>query len=404
MPDFIWILSRDKAASLGEVGVASSYILPRADVGESASELMGNVIWVLLRGENDRLALVIKVQGIYRILDGYHKDDFMIHPDLQKSLKIGSLYNQLASYVTDVSTSAREGISAIAQNDIEKLSRLLKTNIAVRLMPPSKKIISNFIVENPSRDHNLLARMVTQIAVSSFNFVDIFSDGRHKKYRLAPFASIAKAYMKTNFPSINFLEIDDQLVCSDPYASILNRKFEREVTTNMAVACAQAPRVDAIFMTIDPDKIFAREFTASCVAPFNPLDRIKKTEVAEKRHQEILRDISRFLLGEGIQSFQSESVDLAYNLSGKLYVFEIKTANLENAISQASKGAFQLACYKNALISHYGPIVISLLLEDTGSTNVNEFIFETLQTLGICAYFYNGALAWPHRVANLPLK
>lgn len=403
MPDFIWVLPRDKAASLGESGVSSTYIIPRAHVRVNISDLLNGLIWVVLRGESDRLVLVIKAYEVDTILEGYYKNDFMIKPDMQNSLRIGSVFNQLSSFVTDVSAAASEGISEISLVDVDKLSFLLKNNASVRLTPPNNKSL-NFPVENPPKNQELLARMVTQIAVSSFNFNDIWCDGQKKRYRASPYASFAKAYIEYQFPKINLLEIEDVLVSSDPYTSILFRKFENKEPPHMLVSSGSVPRVDAIFKTLDPNQIFAREFSTSDLSTLNLLDQIKKTEAAEHRHQEILRDVTRYLIGQGIHPFQSESVDLAYKLNDTLHLFEIKTANLENAVSQASKGAFQLACYKNALAKNYEDIAISLLLEDTGSVDLNDFILDAVQTLGIRIYFYNGDKPWPLRLPNLPLS
>lgn len=404
MHDFIWVLPRDKAASLGEVGVSTTYILPRAHVTVDASELIGKFIWVVFRGENDRLALVLKAQEVDTILDGYYQDDFVLKPDLQNSLRIGSSFNKLASFAIEFASKAGEGFSEISLTDAEKFLLLLKNNNTVRLIPPANKILTNFIVENPPRNQALLARMVTQIAVSSFNFNDIWCDGRHKKYRSAPYASMAKAYIEHKFPRINLLEIDNELVSSDPYTSILNRKFEIDKSEQMSIPNGQAPRVDAIFKVLDPNQIYSRKFSAADLSMLDSIERIKKTEAAEHRHQEILRDVARYLLGEGIQPFQSGSVDLAYKLDETLQVFEIKTTNFENAISQAAKGAFQLACYKNALALDYESIAISLLLEDTGNADLNSFILQTMETLGISTYFYKVEIPWPDRLPNLPLQ
>ena len=404
MSDFIWVLPRDQATSLGEVGVASSYILPRAHVGMNPAELVGKFIWVVLRGESDRLALVIKAHEVAKILDGYHRDDFILKPNLQNSLRIGAAFNTLASFTTNVAAPAKEGIAAISSSDAERLHALLKKNATRRLTVPSSKSLSIFVVENLPKNHDLLARMVTQVAVSSCNFNDIWCDGRHKKYRSAPYASMAKAWIETQFPNINLVDLDDVLVISDPYASILNRKFENDEATRNSPTSGKAPRFDAIFRALDPDKVFAREFTAVDLVKLNPLASIKKTEAAERRHQEILQDISRHLLEKGIQPFESESVDLAFTRGGNLMVFEIKTTNLENAISQAAKGGFQLAYYKNALNTLYESVVTSLLLEDTGSPELNRFIFQTMKTLGISTCFYNEHLSWPYRVTDFPLS
>jgi hypothetical protein len=404
MADYIWVLSRGTSLSLGTVGISGAYIIPRAHVRANASELVGNTIWAVIRGEDDRLALVITAHQVDTILDGYYKDDFLLKPDLQNSLRIGATFNELNSYKTDVSARAAEGFSDISSEDANQLTSLLKNNSTVRLANPSTKAISNIIIENPPKSQKLLARMAVEAVVSGFNFYDIWSDGRQKKFREAPFASLAKIFLENQFPAINLHEIEDVLVSSDPYKSIVNRELEIHDLPQMLVSSKKAPLVDAIFKSIDPNHIFARGFSKSDISKLDLLEQIKKTEAAEHRHQEILRDVSRYLMRAGIKPFQSESVDLAYKLNGALQLFEIKTANLENAIAQASKGAFQLACYKNALAENYESIVTSLLLEDTGSPDLNSFILEAMHTLGIRTYFYNADSPWPKRLPNLPIN
>lgn len=404
MPDYIWVLPRDKAASLGTVGVSNEYILPRAHVRVNASDLLDHIIWVILRGEDDRLLLIITAQEINTLLDGYYKEDYILKPNLQNSLRIGSTFNELANFITEVSPNSSEGISEISSEDVYQLTLLLKKNSSIRLTQPSAKNISNIIIENPPKGKDLIARMVVLTAVSSFNLHDIWSDGRQKIFREAPFASLAKAYIEINFPMINLREIEEVLVNFDPYKSILNRKFDIERLPQTLISSRRAPCVDALFKSLDPNQIFAREFSSSDISTLNLLEQIKKTEAAEHRHQEILRDVARYLIDAGIHPFQSESVDLAYNLNSTLQLFEIKTTNLDNAISQASKGAFQLACYKNALDEHYETISISILLEDTGSSDLNSFISDTMRTLGIFTYFYNDNYPWPNRLPNLPIN
>jgi hypothetical protein len=404
MSDFIWILSKDKAEFLGEIGVSETFILPRAYLITSASDLIDKIIWVILRGENDRLVLVIKVEKVDTILEGYYQDDLLIKPDLQSSLRVGSTFNNLASFVTEVAAKAGEGFSKISFTEVEQLSLLLNKNTAVRLISPSVKFLSNFVVDNPPKNQESLARLVSQVAVSSFNFNNIWSDGRNKKYIKAPFASLTKAYIEYKFPEINILEIEKLILDLDPYTSICHRKIILPKKTQKLLDYTRAPRVDTILRILDHNKIFARKFSTSNLSVIDFLDQMKKTEVAERRHQEILRDVAWYLCSQEIQPFQSESIDLAYKLDGTLQVFEIKTANFENAVSQASKGAFQLACYKNALALNYDSIGISLILDDTGSSDLNFFILHTMKTLGISTFFYDGKIPWPLRLPNFPLK
>ena len=403
MADFVWVVPRDKAILLGEVGVSNTYIIPNSAFTGKSTDLIDSFLWVVLRGDSDRLVLVIKVLNIDRIIDGYYNNDFIVRPDPKYSFKIGSTFMSLASFEVKKQPVAIGAIGEITTEDAGKIIGIIFNNINVRLSPPVKRMFTDFIVEMPSKNKSVLARMVGQIAVSSFNFIDIWGDGKSKKYKSAPFASMSKAYIEMYYPQIDLKEIENLILDSDPFLSILSRDVKSINSLTHASMPSHSPDVDIFFRLIDPENIFSREFTASSKLSSSIFDQIKKTEAAEKMHQDILRDVSRFLIGQGVQPFQSDSVDLAYMFGGELHIFEIKTSNVMNAISQASKGAFQLACYKNGLDPDYESITASLLIEDTGSEDLNKFLFETVLALGIKTYFYRPKLNWPSRVLGLPL-
>ena len=404
MSDFLWVIPRDKALSLGEIGVSSSYIIPRSIVGDNLDDLVDGFIWVVLRGDSDRLVLVIKVQEIECILDGYYKHDFLVRPNLKLSLKIGSTFTSIASYEISFLPFAEHVITKITSAVVEKLIILLTKNITVRLISPTNNAFSNFLVELPSKNQAVLTRVVGENAVSHFNFIDIWSDGKSKKFSTAPYASMAKAYIEKNFPSVNLLQFEDVLLGADPFVGLVSRDLKFGDPASIFIESANPPQVDIIFKLIDPNNIFARKFTAKKNPANNHFNQIKKTEAAEQKHQDILRDVSRFLITEGVQPFHSNSVDLAYKSNGCLYIFEIKTSNCLNMISQASKAAFQLAYYKNSLSLDYESITYSLLIEDSGSENLNSFIFETMKTLGMSTFIYREGLNWPSRVSGLPIN
>ena len=61
-----------------------------------------------------------------------------------------------------------------------------------------------------------------------------------------------------------------------------------------------APCVDIVFSEIEPGKIYAREFVSTDSKLRNLEDVLKKTERAEKIHQAMLKDISEYLITNGI--------------------------------------------------------------------------------------------------------
>jgi len=174
--------------------------------------------------------------------------------------------------------------------------------------------------------------------------------------------------------------------------------YRREPANNYT-----SPAVDTEFTEIEPGKIFAREFVSSDSKLRDIEEAIKKTEHAEKIHQSMLKDISEYLITNGIKPYESSSIDLLYKAQGKLVVFEIKSANVENILSQSSKGAFQLACYLNELSKDYENLNAKLVLHVTECPEIQKYAVEVLQRLGIDVFFYDPSKSWPNRIQGLPL-
>lgn len=163
------------------------------------------------------------------------------------------------------------------------------------------------------------------------------------------------------------------------------------------------PSVDTEFSEIEPGKIFAREFVSIDSKLGNLEEALKKTEHAEKIHQAMLKDISEFLIANGITPYESNSIDLLYKSRDKLNVFEIKSSNVDNILSQSSKGAFQLACYLNELSKDYDNLNSRLVLHVTESPELQKYAVEALLRLGIEVLFYDPSRSWPNRIQGLPL-
>jgi len=92
-----------------------------------------------------------------------------------------------------------------------------------------------------------------------------------------------------------------------------------------------------------------------------------------------------------------------YMFREKMNVFEIKSTNTDNILSQASKGAFQLACYLNELEKDYNNLNARLVLHVTESNGLQNYTVEALLRLGIGVLFYDPSKPWPSRLQGMLL-
>ena len=120
---------------------------------------------------------------------------------------------------------------------------------------------------------------------------------------------------------------------------------------------------------------------------------------AEKRHQEMLKDIAEYLLSQGRQAFQTSSVDLALMKGTELSIFELKSVNEENAFSQVEKGLFQLLYYGDAL-RQCGYLIAEsgLVIEANLPVSAVEVFRRILNDVGVTLHVYDASKAWPDRL------
>lgn len=400
MIDLAWVLESEKSTFLGNTGVSSSYLLPKNDVALEPKALAGRRLWVVLRGHEDRLILFIKIKKVERIIEGYYYGDYLFSPEISESVKLVSGYAEAAKYSTPSTRSLKLGVSELPPGVSDIFSVLVKKSVQTKLLPPDKRLLSQVGDYLSPHDSRRLAQSALRAVVSRLTLEQVWSSG--KGYKLGAFSNYAYALLSEKTDSEPSPDLIECLKACDPVTLIFSdEKNESEI--NKPVESSRTPCVDTEFFEIEPGKIYARKFVSLDPKLRDLEAEIIKTEHAEKIHQAMLKDISEFLIGNGITPYESGSIDLTYSLRGKLYVFEIKSANIDNVLSQAAKGAFQLACYQNELSKYYNRLEARLVLHDTTNPDLQNYVTEVLCRLGVEVLFYDPSMHWPHRLKSMPL-
>ena len=400
MSDLVWVLDADKGPYFGSSGISSSYILPKYEVAFEPKCLAGRRLWVVLREQEDRLLLLVKVKTVERIIEGYYSGDYWISPDMTGSLKLASEYVGGARYATMFTRSSRLGVSELSQESTDALALVIKGSIQTKLLPPDKRSLSKIDLDLvPSNDHRL-AQGALRAVVSHLTLEQVWANGTGD--RLSPFSNYACALLAEKMGTKPSPSVVNVLKNFDP-VSVLFAEEKLNSEYGEPSLNYNAPSVNTEFSEIEPEKIYAREFVSADSMPRNLEEALSKTEHAEKIHQAMLKDISEFLIANGIKPYESSSIDLLYRSKGKMNVFEIKSSNINNILSQASKGAFQLACYLNELEKDYYDLNAQLVLHVTESAELQNYTEEALLRLGIKVLFYDPSKPWPSRVQGLLL-
>lgn len=156
MTDLVWVLDGEKGPAFGSSGVSGSYILPKNEVDFDPKSLAGRRLWVVLRGQEDRLRLLVKIKKVERIIDGYYLGDYWITPEMAGSLKLVSDYVGAARYATMSTRSSRLGVSELSPDASDVLAALVKGSIQTKLLSPDKRLLSQVVFQLvPSNDRRL---------------------------------------------------------------------------------------------------------------------------------------------------------------------------------------------------------------------------------------------------------
>lgn len=400
MSDLVWVLDGEKGPSFGSSGVSGSYILPKNEVGFEPESLAGRRLWFVLRGREDRLLLLVKIKKVERIIEGYYTGDYCISPEMTGSIKLVSDYDGAARFATTSTRASRLGVSELSPEASYALSSLVRGSIQTKLLPPDKRSLSQVDFQLLPSNGRRLAQSAVRAVMSNLTLEQVWANGTGD--RLGAFSNYACALLTEKMGAKPSPSIVDDLKALDPLSVI----FAEEKHKDERGARGQsynAPCVDTEFYEIEPGKIYAREFVSVDSKLRNLEEALKKTEHAEKIHQAMLKDISEFLITNGVTPYESSSIDLLYRSREKLNVFEIKSSNVDNILSQSSKGAFQLACYLNELVKDYDNLNARLVLHVTDSPELQDYAVEALRRLGIEVLFYDPSKSWPNRIQGLPL-
>ena len=127
MPDLVWILHRRRGSALGVRGVSTSYLVPHGDCHLAAELLAGRRLWIVLRDNDDRLLLCVKIEAVEVLTDGYHKDDFRLSANVGESFKLAADYSAATPFTTSATQGLALGVSELSRELSDELSSLVRS-------------------------------------------------------------------------------------------------------------------------------------------------------------------------------------------------------------------------------------------------------------------------------------
>jgi hypothetical protein len=392
----VWIISADHNYALKKPGISATYIIPSEMMRGKERSLVHSGTWLVIRGKRDNLSGYIRPSRIERFTDDYHKGDYLLHVNLTSSFRINSTNNPSCDSFSEEFKPFPTGISEIDDRLHTRLSNFSLSLIQIKFNPPSRSSISQMKLGSISKRKEGLAKSALSSVIQNFSLENIWGSGLGTK--LNPFANFAHSLLADRFNTAIATECVVYLQAFDPLNALKESNEQQALTESISSTTERT--VDIEFTEIEPESIYAREFIASDRV-FNLEDALAKTEIAEKLHQDMLRDVSTYLKSRGIVPYETSSIDLMIREGDHLKIYEIKSTTEDNIVAQSARGSFQLAYYGEALLKEYGAIRSTLIIHKISNSDIEDICIRTLRRLSINCVIYDPSCDWPNRVVGL---
>lgn len=397
MFDFVWIVPSERQSSLGNGGISPSYIIPHGQMNGQESRLRGNRLWIVLRGSEDRCIAVASIKMVERFREGYYANDFLVSCDTTASFRLSSSFEEAKPYAISDFRDQGVGMHGASEEIARKLKGIVNNAVQVKLAAPADISLRRVKFDVLPKKGTGLTKAALSQMTQTLPLDQVWASGTGDK--LGPFSNFASRLLSLHghnaAQAAPFLKVSDPVsLLAGTAANIVDSKPESSAQTVEKI-------VDLDFTEIDPETIYAREFVLSEGFLPDLESALSKTEAAEKLHQDMLRDISSYLKEKGVSPYESTSIDLMITLNDETRIFEIKSSTRANIVAQASKGAFQIACYVNAMIANYQSLCAALILHKIEDENLEEFVHDALDHLGVKCLTYDPDKKWPEKVVGL---
>lgn len=398
MDKFAWILEAPVFRHLASNGgVSSAYIIPKARAPENPAALAGTYLLIILRGSHgDQAFASLFVRKVEQFEDGLNKGDMLLTVDPAKSFRFVKSYDSTTSISTAEKTGAFAlGVQQISDAIFDWVIEKVRKSIVVKLQLPPATMLAAVKEQGTAKINDVAVRKMIGAFTSRFALEELWAAG--SKPKLPPFGNFSYRKIEDLFgkeiadgASTLLTTMDPTIVVVEDAADLAKRK---------PMIRGLEPIIDINLQPIDPDRVYARKFVAGAQTQMNLADSLEKTEHAEKRHQDMLRDIVIRLRDLKYSPMQSSSIDLFLEIENQCTTFELKTSNATNILSQSAKGIFQLGCYNLALTElGYQRNRLVLILEKTSEKSLDVYVSQILNFFGIKPLFYDLSQPWPSRL------
>ena len=387
-------------------GVSSCYSVP-VDLIASWEVLAGSTLFIVARGKSSDFVFArVFIDSVdVGVDDSNSPQEYLLNVNVAKSIRVARLNNQqdVHDFSVDELTGEPLGFHQLNASESQALNKVVSNggkilfthvpdNTLDKIDPPVQFCGAVFAPMILLKE--VLSRFSLPEMWGSVKFPDPAANFVAHYFRKHP-EFISSGTVDESLEVLNALTLQQP----DDATNIVNKE---DKSRKLKIASSTLQSVDISLTPIIPTDIKVRHF-ASRIPNISVDDVMRKTESAERRHQDMLRDISEHLINIGIIPYQSDSIDLAIKRQNKTIIFELKSISASNLVAQASKGVFQLLYYSQMLIECEIPVGgMYLVVEAGNSLPVLKLIATIVAKAGAEMLLYDVSKTWPNRLTIVP--
>lgn len=396
--EFIWVFNETELSSGIDGPFSLDYHLPSARLGVAPGRLVGSRIWLVVkRGERFFLYAFISPSSLEMYQEGKYQGDFLLRTEPLSSVRLLPRKESRDAWRLE-SENMAEGVHECSEAMLCIFLEKINKNQRVGFAPPSRLILEQ-IPRTPFRDFE---RAVPDQLMATLRTIAFGDAARSPSMpnSVSALGGFTMAVLNSTHPFFSRDAVADLVASLDPLAGTTKTATLRSPIDALKALAALPPMIDTSLEEIDMDKIAPRKYVASHEGP--SLEWLDKVNDAEQSHERILKELASYLKDHGYRIYRTRSFDLFAEKFGEGFLWEIKSANCTNSVSQGEKGIVQLLRYSMALSeTKFTNTKYLLLIEDSGQRAVHEYLSAMGSRTGAEVWLYNESKPWPNRVSNL---
>lgn len=396
--DYIWTFNEAELSSGLDGAFSLEYHILGSKLKVAPEVLIDSRIWLVVRSGNKSFLYAFLSPSLIEIYqEGKYKDDVLLRSEPFFSVRLLPRLESRDPWHLPFEDSDEE-IRNCTEAERSVFLEMLVKNQRVGFVPPSRAILESvprtvFV----DLEHAVPDQLMSTLRAVSFGDA---SRSRSLPNSISALGGIALTILKTTHPHLNEAIVIDLIASLDPLAKTTENSPLKSPAEALKGLAALPPMVDTFLVEVDPDKIAPRTFIAR--ASNSSLEWLDKTNDAERAHEQILKDLALHLKSIGFKIYNTRSFDLFAEKANARFLWEIKSANSLNSVSQGEKGIVQLLRYSIALAAAKPKDTrFILLLQDSGHRAVHEYLSKMGDRTGVELWLYDDSQPWPQRVFGL---